>query len=147
MVTVTPGRTALVLSVTRPSIAPIVALTVCAAARPAIKWPTNTSRTGKIRKRRRVTADLLAEPILLNSNRDTPVPERILIHKDFVEEMVACRGERKASKKQTGARVSPGAGSIIIQPINQSTNQPTNQSVNQSTNQLPDYQITRLPDS
>jgi len=84
---------------------------------------------------------------LLNSNRDTPVPERILILKDFVEEMVACRGERKASRKQTGARVSPGAGSIIIQPINQSTNQPTNQSVNQSTNQLPDYQITRLPDS
>jgi len=76
---------------------------------------------------------------LLNSNRDTPVPERILILKDFVEEMVACRGEKKASKKQTGARVSPGAGSIIIQPINQSTNQ--------STNQLPDYQITRLPDS
>src|SRR5439155_10350514 len=112
----------------------------------AIKWPTNTSRTGKIRKRRRVTADLLAEPILLNSNRDTPVPERILIHKDFVEEMVACRGERKASKKQTGARVSPGAGSIIIQPINQSTNQPTNPSVNQSITRLPDYQITRLPD-
>src|SRR5207249_8877607 len=126
MVTVTPGRTALVLSVTRPSIAPIVALTVCAAARPAIKWPTNTSRTGKIRKRRRVTADLLAEPILLNSNRDTPVPERILIHKDFVEQMVACRGERRASKNKP-ATGFPRPPAPVNQPIN--------------------YPITRLLDS
>src|SRR5712691_6982456 len=62
-VTVTPGRTALVLSVTRPSIAPIVALTVCAAARPAIKGPTRSSAatarriTPSLRKPRPGAAD------------------------------------------------------------------------------------------
>src|SRR5262245_61584787 len=39
-VTLTPGSTAVVLSVTWPSIAPIVALTVCAAAAPGVKQAT-----------------------------------------------------------------------------------------------------------
>src|SRR5712691_3925006 len=62
-VTVTPGRTALVLSVTRPSIAPIVALTVCAAARPAIKWPTRSSAP---------TARRITPPLLHEQNRGDP---------------------------------------------------------------------------
>src|SRR5439155_24820014 len=49
MVTVTPGNIALVLSVTRPSIAPIVALTVCAAATPAVKWATRITAPRELR--------------------------------------------------------------------------------------------------
>src|SRR5438093_1078067 len=49
IVTVTPGNIALVLSVTRPSIAPIVALTVCAAATRAVKWATRITAPRELR--------------------------------------------------------------------------------------------------
>src|SRR5262245_11831610 len=46
MVTVTPGRTALVLSVTLPLIAPVVELVVCAVAATAMQRSATTARVG-----------------------------------------------------------------------------------------------------